>query len=163
MQSQLARLHEKYGQEALKAEQLETLNKDSKINLENLISENAALNKTIEKLEYENRRLNENFSVEKNNLKDISKSEITNKPAYVTTLGFHCTLPAKGCTATRSSENIKVLPEISGNFELMVGRETDMCPISLTLKSDKMISCKFAATITFYKNKQATPVLTCET
>ena len=161
MQSQLAKLHEKYGQEALKAEQLATLNKDSKINLENLISENAALTETIEKLEYENRRLSENLSVEKNNLKDESKSELTNKPAYVTTLGFHCTLPAKGCT--RSTENIKISPDIFCDVEILVGREGEMCPISLTLKIDKMISCSFAATLTLYKKKQSIPILTCET
>ena len=172
MQSQLAKLHEKYGQEALKSEQLETLNKDSKINLENLISKNAALTETIEKLEYENRRLSENFNLEKNDLKDKSEPESLNKPPYVSLLGFHFNLPMNGTTTTRSTEKIKILPDIFGDVEITVGRETrdmcpisfcDMCTISLTLKINKMISCSFAATVTFYKKKQAAPHLTCET
>ena len=163
MQSQLAKLHEKYGQEALKSEQLETLNKDSKINLENLISKNAALTEKIEKVEYENRRLSENFNLEKNDLKYKSEPESPHKSAYLTLLGFHFNLPTKGTTTTRSTEKIKVLPEIFGDVEVLVGREGDMFPISLTLKTDKMISCSFAATVTFYKKKQATPALTCET
>ena len=82
LQTQLAQIHEKYGQEALRAEQLETLNNDSKINLEHLISENAALSETIERLEYENRRLTEKFNLERNDLKDKSKSELLHKPAH---------------------------------------------------------------------------------
>ena len=166
MQSQLAKLHEKYGQEALKAEQLETLNKDSKINLENLISNNAALTETIEKLEYENRRLTENFNLEKNNLTDKSEPELLNKPAYVSLLGFQFNLPLEGTTITRSTENIKLLPDLFGDVEVMVGRENEtypICPISLTLKIDKMISCSFVATVTFYKKKQAAPLLACQT
>ena len=172
LQSQLAQLHEKYGQEALKAEQLETLNKDSKINLEHLISENAALTETIEKLENENRRLSENLNLEKNHLKDKSVPESLNKPAYVSLLGFHFNIPMNGTTTTRTTEKIKVLPDIFGDIEISVGREVeitfcreirDTCTISLTLKIDKMISCSFAATVTFCKKKQAAPLLTCQT
>ena len=164
MQSQLAKLNEKHGQETLKAEQLENLNKDSQINLENLISENAALTETIEKLEYENRRLTENFDLENNNLKEKSKSVSLSKPASVALLGFHFKLPMKGTTTTRSTGFIKVLPGIFGVVEVTVGREIrDICPISLTLKINKMISCSFAATVTFYNKKLAAPLLTCET
>ena len=172
LQSQLAHLHEKHGQDALKAEQLETLNKDSQINLENLISENAALTETIEKLEYENRRLTENFDLENNNLKEKSESVSLSKPASVALLGFHFNLPMKETTTTRSTGFIKVLPGIFGVVEVTVGREirdmcptslSDICPISLTLKINKMISCSFAATVTFYNKKLAAPLLTCET
>ena len=104
MQSQLAQLHEKHGQEALRAEQLETLNNDSKINLEHLISGNAALSETIERLEYENKRLSENFNLEKNDLKDkSSQMQISPNEKQNIKLG---SLPAKNHTIISVNTNL---------------------------------------------------------
>ena len=163
LRTQLAQINEKHGQEALRAEQLKTLNNDSKINLEHLISENAALSETIERLEYENRRLTENFNLEKNDLKDKSEADLLHKPTHVTALAFHFNLPSLGSTTSTSTENIKISPEITASVEILLGRKGDMFPITLTLKINKMISCAFTATVTFYNKKQGTPVFTSKT
>ena len=162
LQSQLAHLHEKHGEEALRAEQLETLNNDSKMNLEHIISENAALSETIERLEYENRRLTEKFNLQKNDLKDKSESELLHKPAHVRALAFHFNLPSLGCSTSKSAENIKIFPDFTAYIEVLVGRKGDKFPISLTLKINKMVTCS-TTTVTFYNKMQGTPVFTYKT
>ena len=161
LQTQLAQLQEKCGQEALRAEQWQTLSNDSKIKLDNLKSQNSAQAETISKLQEENKRLTKILNESKTTA--LVDKKIMSDSGYIAALGFLFSLPAKGKEATRNSENIKISSEVSGNVTVLLNHEENNYPISLTFETKIMVSCHFSITITILGKKQATPILTCET
>ena len=179
MQTQLAQLHEKYGQEVLKSEQLETINQENLKVSDSLKTENEALVKKNKQLQEnyfvrldENKKLSATiaeYSAELRNLNLARKGSLPNFAAisnneqqkHSTEIGFYIACPCSGGETTAHSENFCIYPKISASFQLTLKRNKnrgDDPRIYVTPKVTHMISCNLSVAVSLISKKLTTPV-----
>ena len=116
MQTQLAQLHEKYGIEVLKSEQLETMNKENQKISNDLKSEVETLTKKNEELEHSN-----NVKLNKITELDGTISALEkNHRVQSKEIGFFIQCPSHCGETSVNCENVALLPNMSGSFELIL-------------------------------------------
>ena len=172
MQTQLAKLHEKYGQEVLKSEQLETSNKENQKLTESLKTEVEDLTKKNEQLEKNyNVTLNENMKLNSTitEMKKLNLARTESSP-NLTTIGvgqllksreieFNIICPCSIKETSLHSKNYDLLENISGSFQLILkwkkGRDGNPM-IIIKPKVTSMISCDLSVAVAVL-SKSKTP------
>ena len=168
MQTQLAQLHEKYGQEVLKSEQQETLNKENQKIIDSLKSENETLSKKNAELEENyNEKMNENTGLY-STIRELKRSDLTkteslpnitavgnDHPMQSKEIGFLIQCPTPGEQNKVSCENFGLLPNIQGSFELILEWKKDRLDnpsIFIKPTVSSMVSCNLSIAL-FLSNK----------
>ena len=168
MQTQLAQLHEKYGQEVLKSEQQETLNNENQKIIDSLKCENETVTKKNAELEENfNLKMNENTelysTIRELKRSDLTKTEslpnltaISNEhPMQSKEIGFLIQCPTPGGETKVNCENFALLPNIEGSFELILKWKKDRInnpSVIIKPKVTSMISCNLSVAL-FVLNK----------
>ena len=168
MQTQLAQLHEKYGQEVLKSEQVETLNKENQKIIDTLKSENETLSKKNAELEENyNVKMNENIGLY-STIRELKRSDLTRTESLPNLAGnrnvqflrsrevlFYIQCPSHSGQTSVNCENFEILPNIKGSFELILEWKKDRVDNpSACIKPEvsSMISCNLSVAV-FVLNK----------
>ena len=172
MQTQLAKLHEKYGQEVLKSEQLETSNKENQKLTESLKTEVEDLTKKNEQLEKNyNVTLNENIKLNSTiaEMKKLNLARTESLP-NLTTIGdeqlmksreivFNVKCPSSISETSVYSKNYGLLKNISGSFALILkwkkGRVGNPM-ICIKPNVTSMISCDLSVAVAVLSNSKKT-------
>ena len=165
MQTQLAQLNEKYGQEVLKSEQLETLNNENQ-------KMNDSLKSEVETLTKKNAELEENYTVQLNEniqlystIRELKRSDLARIESLPNLtairngqlvqskeIGFFIQCPTHSGETTAKCEDRTLLPKISGSFELILkwDKNRDGNPsVSINPEVTSMISCNLSVAV-FY-------------
>ena len=164
MQTQLANLHEKHGQEVLKSEQLETLNKENQKIIGTLKSDYETLSKTKEQLDklLELKKWSETIKIKTpKNTSEMSNLERTESLPNLATIRndqflrsreimFYIECPSHTGETSVNTENFEILPNISGSFELILKRKENGVSnplVCIKPKVTSMISCHLSVAV----------------
>ena len=163
MQTQLALSHEKYGQEVLKSEQLETLNKEKDKISDNLKSE-------IETLKNKNEELEESNNIKLNEITELNntirefekKNHVQSKE-----IGFFIQCPSHSGETSVKCETFELLPNISASFELILKwdknrAENPMICVKSAVLSMKAISCNLSVAVFVLSKTKKTSTFVCK-
>ena len=177
MQTQLAQLHEKYGQEVLKSEQQETLNNENQKVIDSLKSENETLTKKNAELEENyNDKMNENTGLY-STIRELKRSDLTkteslpnlaaignDHPMESKEIGFLIQCPTPGGETKVNCENFKLLSDISGSFELTLKWTKNRIrnpSVSIKPKVTSMISCNLSIAVFLHNKTKKNSTFVC--
>ena len=173
MQTQLAQLHEKYGIEVLKSEQLETMNKENQKITDGLKSEIVTLKEKNEQLEEnyqvrlnENKKLN-NTIIELKKSSNLARTEslpnltasANREPMQSREIRFNIQCPPSSGETSVYSKNYELLQNISGFFELILRWERGRVGnpmICIKPKVTSMVSCDLSVAVGVLSNSKKT-------
>ena len=164
MQTQLAKLHEKHGQEVLKSKQLETLNKENQKIIGTLKSDYETLSKTKEQLDklLELKKWSETMKIKSTkNTSEMSNLERTESLPNLATIRndqflrsreimFYIECPSEAGETSVYCENFVILPNISGSFELILKWKENRVSnplVCIKPKVTSMISCNLSVAV----------------
>ena len=163
MQTQLALSHEKYGEEVLKSEQLETLNKENDKICDGLKSK-------VETLTKKNEELEESYNVKLNEITELNNTiREFEKEHHVKSkeIGFFIQCPSHSGETSVKCENFELLPNISAAFELILKwdknrAENPMICLNSDVLSMRDISCNLSVAVFVLSKTKKTSTFVCK-